>query len=166
MSLALILAYAVLLLLVALALLWSHWPRWLKAMLVVAVTVLYFFGYDTVHGLLGLPSGDPLPARFVVLASAVEEPNQKSKGAIYLWLSPLEEGQASPQPRAYKVAYSRPLHEQVNQGMQKAREGVIQMGMAQPRPATGRESGWFGVKKKDGQEVKIGDVPASQLPEK
>ena len=40
MSMALILAFAALLLLTLLALLWSRWPGWLKGVLVVAVTII------------------------------------------------------------------------------------------------------------------------------
>ena len=63
MTLAVILAYAVLVLVAVLALLWSSWPRWLKAGLALGATALYFFGNDAVHALLGMPSRDPLPER-------------------------------------------------------------------------------------------------------
>ena len=56
MSMALILAFAALLLLTLLALLWSRWPGWLKGVLVVAVTVLYFWGHEAVHAIWGLPA--------------------------------------------------------------------------------------------------------------
>ena len=46
MTLALILSLAVLVLLCALALVWSRWPAWLKGLLVVGVTVFYFFAED------------------------------------------------------------------------------------------------------------------------
>ena len=164
MTLSLILAYAVLLLLVALALLWSHWPHWLKGLLVVAVTVLYFFGHDVAHSLAGTPSTDALPERFVMLGAVVDEPTRKSSGALYLWVSPLEEG-ATMQPRAYKVAYSRRLHEYINDGIKKGRDGVSQMGTAEAKAGAGRGLGWLRPGN-DEQEIKIRDLPVPQLPEK
>ena len=165
MTLALILSYAVLLLLAALALLWSRWPNWLKGLLVVAVTGFYFYGHETAHSLWGVPSTDALPARFVMLAAVVDEPTKKSPGALYLWVSPLEEGGATVQPRAYKVAYSRRLHEYVNEGIKKGRDGVSQMGTAEAKAGAGRGLGWLRPGN-DEQEVKISDLPAPQLPEK
>ena len=69
MSLALVLSFAVLLVLLVLALLWSHWPAWLKALLVVGVSGFYFFGHEAVRDIWGIPTSEPLPARFVKSAS-------------------------------------------------------------------------------------------------
>ena len=51
MTLALILSFAALALLCVLALLWSRWPAWLKGILVVGVTVFYFYADSVVHQL-------------------------------------------------------------------------------------------------------------------
>ena len=72
MSLALVLSFAALVLLCALALLWSRWPAWLKALLLVGVTVLYFWGDEVVHNLSGWPTPDALPERFALLAVVIE----------------------------------------------------------------------------------------------
>jgi hypothetical protein len=165
MTLAIILAYSVLLLLLALALLWSHWPRWLKALLAVSVTAFHFFGFGAVHGLLGVPSPDNLPERFVMLAAVVDEPTQKSAGSLYLWINPLIEGKALLAPRAYKLPYSRELHEQINDGIKKGRDGVSQMGTAEVKVGAGRGLGWLSPGN-DEQEIKIRDLPVPQLPEK
>ena len=71
MTLALILSFAALALLCALALLWSRWPVWLKGLLVVGVTVFYFYADNLVHQLSGWPSPDALPERFVLLAAVI-----------------------------------------------------------------------------------------------
>lgn len=166
MTLTLVLAYAALLLLVALALLWSRWPAWLKGALVAGVTALYFFGHDAAHSLWGVPSTDALPERFVMLAAVVEEPTRQSGGAIYVWINPLqEEGGPLLRPKAYKLAYTRRLHEQVNEGVKKGRDGVSQMGTAQAKAGSGRGVGWLRPGN-DEQEVKIRDLPVPQLPEK
>jgi hypothetical protein len=166
MSLALVLAYAALVLIAVLALLWSPWPRWLKAGLALGATVLYFFGHEAVHALLGMPTPDPLPERFVMVAAMVEEPSGNHKGALYLWVRPLHDGVAAPEPRAYKLAYTRKLHEQVNEGLKKGRDGVSQMGTAEARGGRGRGFASWLQPGADEQEVRIRDLPVPQLPEK
>ena len=167
MTLSIILGYSSVLLLVAMALLWSHWPRWLKGILVFVVTALYFYGHDAVHAIWGIPSTDALPERFVMLAAFVEEPTQKTSGALYMWINPLHEGKSVLQPRAYKLPYSKTLHEQINDGIKKGRDGVSQMGVAEikAKAGTGKGSGWLRPGN-DEQEVKIRDMPVPQLPEK
>jgi len=166
MSLALVIAYAALVLVAVLALLWSPWPRWLKAGLALGATLLYFFGHEAVHALLGVPSQDALPERFVMVAAMVEEPAGNQKGALYLWVRPLHEGVAEAQPRAYRLAYTRKLHEQINEGLRKGRDGVSQMGTAEVRGGRGRGfAGWL-QPGADEQEVRIRDLPVPQLPEK
>jgi hypothetical protein len=165
MSLAIILAFAALLLLVLLALLWSRWPAWMKGLLVVVVTALYFVGYDAVHSIWGIPSTDALPPRFVMLASVVEEPSARTKGAIYLWVSEPQESGPLLAPRAYRVPYSKDLHVQIDEGLRKGRDGIAQMGTAEARAGKARSSGWL-KPGSDEQEVKIRDLPTPQLPEK
>ena len=164
MSLALILTYATLVLLCTLALLWSRWPAWLKGLLVLGTTVLYFWGNDVVHNLSGWPSADSLPERFALLAVVIEEPNAKTAGALYLWVNALEKGKPVAQPRAFKVPYTKDLHALLNESMKKARQGISQMGSAVPK-AGKKGLGWLRPGS-DEQEVKIRDLPAPQLPEK
>ena len=167
MTLALVLGFAVLLALLALALLWSRWPAWLKALLVVAVTVFYFVGHDAVRELGGLPSLEPLPPRFVMLAAAVDEPTSRTSGSIFLWVSEIVEGRTTLAPRAYRSNYSKELHTQIDEGLKRSKEGVSQMGTSELKLIGGnkRRFGWLlpGV---DEQEVKIRDLPNPQLPEK
>jgi hypothetical protein len=165
MPLAVVLAFAALLLLTLLALLWSHWPAWTKLVLVVAVSGLYFFGNDAVHQLWGVPSTDALPERFVMIAAVVEEPTNRSPGAIFLWLSAPREGGPLLEPRAYRLPYSKPLHAQVEEGLRKGKDGISQMGTAEARAGHGRGLGWL-KPGNDEQEIKIRDLPSPQVPEK
>jgi len=165
MTLTFILAFAAFTLLIALALVFSHWPRWLKGLLALGVTGFYFFGYASLHSLLGLPSTDALPARFVMIAAIVDEPRGKFQGALYMWVTPIEEGKSVMQPRAYKLPYSRVLHEQIADGMKKGREGVPQMGTAEVKGGNGKGPSWLNPGT-DEQEVKILDLPTPQVPEK
>ncbi|MBT9486420.1 MAG: hypothetical protein IV093_02815 [Rubrivivax sp.] len=164
MTLAVSLSFAALVLLCALALLWSRWPGWLKGLLVAGVTVLYFYGNSVVHDMWGWPAADALPERFVLLAAVIEEPTAKSAGALYVWVNALDNGKPSAQPRAYQLPYTKDLHSLLNEGLKKVRQGVSQMGTAQPK--AGRKGVSWLRPGSDEQEVKIRDLPSPQLPEK
>jgi hypothetical protein len=164
MTLAVVLSFVVLLLLCTLALVWSRWPAWLKGLLVVGVSVFYFYADDAVHGLSGWPSVDAMPERWVLLAAVIEEPNAKTKGALYVWVNAIENGKPVPQPRAFQLPYTKDLHALLNEGMKKTRQGVSQMGTAEPK-AGKRGVSWLRPGS-DEQVVKIRDLPSPQLPEK
>ena len=166
MSLALVLSFAVLLALLAMAMLWSRWPAWLKALLVLGVSGFYFVGHEAVREIWGMPTNDPLPARFVMLAAAVDEPTSKTSGSIFLWVSEIVEGRSGLAPRAHRQQYSKALHTQIDEGLRRSKDGVGQMGTAEIK-VTGNKRGYGWLKPgNDEQEVKIRDLPSPQLPEK
>lgn len=164
MSMSLILSFAALVFLAALALLWSRWPAWAKGLLVVGVTCFYFFANDLVHRMWGWPTSDGLPERFVLLAAVIDEPSAKRAGGLYVWVNALEDGKPSPQPRAYALPYSKDLHGLLNEGMKKVREGVTQLGTSEPKPGKGGLA-WLRPGN-DETLVKLRDMPVPQLPEK
>lgn len=164
MTLELVLTAAVLAFLALAALLWSAWPRWLKALLVAGTTLFLFHADDVVHRMWGWPSPDTLPERFVLLAAVIEEPGAKTTGALYVWVNALENGKPLREPRAYRLPYTKSLHALLDEGMKKVRQGVSQMGSAEPK--AGRKGlGWLRPGN-DEQVVKIRDLPLPQLPEK
>ena len=164
MTLALILSFAALALLCVLALLWSRWPAWLKGILVVGVTIFYFYADSVVHQLSGWPSPDALPERFVLLAAVIEEPSARTDGALYVWVNAIDDGKPTAQPRAYRLPYSKDVHSMLNEGIKKVRQGVSQMGTSEPKVGKGGTS-WLRPGN-DEQVVKIRDLPVPQLPEK
>lgn len=164
MTTTVVLSFAALALLCVLALLWSRWPLWLRTLLVVGVTGFYFYADDQVHGMWGWPSADALPERFVLLAAVIEEPSSKTKGALYVWVNELKDGKPSAQPRAYQLPYAKDLHALLNEGMKKVRQGISQMGTAEPK--TGPKGFSWLRPGSDEQNVKIRDLPVPQLPEK
>lgn len=165
MTLTLIIAFAIFVFLFALAIVFSAWSRWLKGVLTLGVVAFYFYGYQAVFSLLGNPSNDPVPPRFLLIAAVVEEPRPKYEGAVYLWVTPIEDGKQGLEPRAYKLPYMRALHEKINEGMRKGRQGISQMGVAEPRSGMGKGPSWLNPGK-DEQEIKIMDLPTPQVPEK
>lgn len=164
MTLAVVLGFVVLAALAVLALVWSHWPRWLRALLVAGVVVFYFWADEAMHQMWGWPSSDALPERFVLLAAVIDEPTNKSAGALYVWVNAIENGKPAAQPRAFKLPYSKDLHSLLNEGVKKSRQGVTQMGTSEPK--AGRKGLSWLRPGNDEQVVKIRDLPAPQLPEK
>jgi hypothetical protein len=165
MSLSIILGFALLLFVTLVALLWSHFPTWLKGVLITAVTVLYFYGHEAVHSIWGIPSTDALPPKFVVLSAVVQEPTNKTPGLLYLWVSKIGDKGPALEPRAYQLPYSRKLHTQIDEGIKKGRDGISQVGTAEVKAGNGRGLGWLHPGN-DEQEIKISDLPSPQLPEK
>ena len=164
MTLEILLGAAALAFLLALALLCSHWPRWAKALLVVGVTGFYFHADEVLQRIGGLPASERLPERFVLLAAVIEEPTKSTPGALFVWVNALEDGRPQPLPRAFRLAYAKDLHALLDEGMKKVRQGVSQMGSAEPRTGS-RGFSWLRPGG-DEQVVKIRDLPVPQLPEK
>ena len=156
--------YVALAFVTALALAFSRWGRASKLVLVLAVTGLYFVADRELEGVWGWPSRDTLPERFVLLAAVIEEPTKTSSGALYVWVNALEGNKPAREPRAYRLPYSKNMHALLNEGMKKVRQGVSQMGSAEPK-AGQRGLAWLRPGS-DEQNVKIRDLPMPQLPEK
>jgi hypothetical protein len=164
MSLPVVLSFTALAFVALLALLWSRWPAWFKALLVVGVSAFYFYADGVVHDMWGWPSGDALPERFVLLAAVIDEPTAKRPGALYVWVNALEDGRPAAQPRAFRLPYAKDVHALLNEGMKKVREGVSQLGTAEPRPG---KAGFSWLRPgSDEQVLKLRDLPRPQLPEK
>jgi hypothetical protein len=149
----------------ALALVASRWPRWAKALLVAGVTGLYFAAERALDDTWGWPSRAALPERFVLLAAVIEEPTKGAPGALHVWVNALQDGRPAQQPRAFTLPYTRDLHAVLEEAMKKARQGITQMGSSEPR--RGRDTFWNWLRPgSDEQQLKIGDLPVPQLPEK
>jgi hypothetical protein len=157
-------AFVAVLFVLGLALVASRWPVWAKAGLVALVTGLYFWSDTALEEVWGWPSRHALPEKFVLLAAVIEEPAKGKEGALYVWVNAIENGKPAAQPRAYKLPYAKDLHALLNEGMKKVRQGVTQMGSAEPKRGP-KGLSWLRPGA-DEQNVKIRDLPAPQLPEK
>lgn len=157
-------AFVAVLFVLALALVASRWPAWAKGLLVVAVTGLYFWSDAALEGVWGWPSRHALPERFVLLAAVIEEPAKGREGALYVWVNAIENGKPVAQPRAYQLPYAKDLHALLGEAMKKVRQGVSQLGTAEPKRGP-KGLSWLRPGS-DEQNVKIRDLPAPQLPEK
>ena len=147
--------------------LYSKWPVWIKAGAIIVTCFFYYATYLSLQSLLGWPTQSDLPGEFIMLAGKVEEPDEESEssGAIYLWALSLNGDYLYGMPRAYKIPYSKPLHNQVSEANKKLRRGVVQIGKSENiivhKPGIGQT--WF---EEHIQRVSIYDLPDPELPDK
>ncbi len=115
----------------------STWPWTAKLAATVVTSALLVVVYLAMLALLGWPTSEPLPDRFVLISADVREPikGRDDEGAIYLWAKPAEE--PGSEPRAYRLPYSEKLHGQVISALDSARNGARQMGTVTGRGGTG-----------------------------
>lgn len=115
----------------------SPWPWTVKAAATLATCGLLVIVYLALLELLGWPANAPLPDRFVLIAAEVRDPDKGGgdEGAVYLWARPVDDPASA--PRAYRLDYSRALHEQVVSALHNARGGSRQMGTVTGRSGAG-----------------------------
>lgn len=114
--------------LVAGLLLWfvigSRGRWWLKLPVIAASCAFTFLVWAALDSFSGWPTAQTPPRRALLLASSVDEPR-----AIYVWLvepsepGPLEYHPDGAEPRAYRLPYSRQLHEEVEKASKLASGG-------------------------------------------
>lgn len=84
-----------------------HWS--IKAGAIIVASLLYLITLMTLPGFYGWPTSEPLPKKFRLVSMEVQEPrNEVDPGVIYLWIVSFED--ASDEPRAYRLPYTRELH--------------------------------------------------------
>lgn len=164
--LVLSLAFALLLFLLTCLCLHSTLHRRWKWFLIVLVGVSYFGGYQLLRDTQGWAVADTTPPKFIFLAVVIEEPvKDKTKGEIFVWLQPLQDNRPSGEPRAYRLPYEKGLHSLFEEANKKTRRGNAQMGSTEPRVG-GKGFTWLKPSANDTVQIRLRDLPASQLPEK
>ena len=139
--------------------------RW-KWIVVLVSSAGYFGAYLTLRDAQGWATSEVVPPKFIFLASVIEEPvKDKSKGEIFVWLQPLVDNRPSGEPRAYRLDYDKGLHSLFEEAIKKTRRGNAQMGSNEPRVGH-RSFSWFRPAGNDTLQIRLRDLPASQLPEK
>lgn len=167
--LGLSLAYVALAALLAGLVVLSHWPLWIRAGCVVLVTGFYFVTYISLNGMLGWPTRDLLPKRFLLVASSVREPDKTSgdDGLIHVWVTSLDGDRPAAEPRAFELPYSAELHGQLEDALKNQRKGNVQIGTAIAVDGSGREIPTDTSQlARQTQRIEIGDLPDPRLPEK
>lgn len=166
----LILAYVAVAALLLILSLQTRWPAWVKTGCIVLVSGLYFVTYDSLTGMLGWPTEEALPEKFLLHAAITEEPDKEtgSKGIIHLWLTEVDEDESMPLelPRAYTLPYDSELHERISESLRRMRQGILQVGESGDPVETDKipmESAAYSERL---QMIKFYNLPDPELPEK
>ena len=135
-SLAIPFAFILLAAVLCLLLIGSKWKWWQKLALILIVPAFGLIVWGAIESYKGWPSKADPPRRSLVHWVLIREadPAHGDPGAIYVWLSPLEEGRSgvhnpleydSPggEPRAYKLPYTRSLHKGMQRAQRMLQEG-------------------------------------------
>jgi hypothetical protein len=141
--LGLSIAYALLglLLLVAVTRVRLPWP--VRAAAVVVTSAFYVLAYYKTQGLLGWAAPERVPDRFQLLWARSVEPNLAAgfPGAVYLWLEELDDANLpSGEPRAYRLPYSAALARKVENARTEIAGGRPQGGRAEAFGNAGSEA--------------------------
>lgn len=119
--------------------------KWQTRRLLIGVLVIlpcfYMLHFVGLRQLTGWASNTQPPEKFELIYEHVIQPDKKTAtpGVIYLWLTTEKENA----PRAYRVPYTKPLHEAVEQAAQRRKSGKTQIGQRH-RPNTLRSNGETG----------------------
>lgn len=148
--------------------------RWaLKAILTACVALYSLETWSALDSYLGWPSREAMPQRSLMISAIVREPNlsKGDAGGIYLWVIPIGREDPDPfaydpkpaEPRAYRIPYSRAVHEQVAQAMQAMRQNgrpILIERLGEPGLAGGRQG--FD----DDGGLRMREMPPPSIPEK
>jgi hypothetical protein len=108
------------------------WP--IKAAAITLTSAFYVLMFSRIEGLLGWSAREPLPPRFQLLWARSVEPNLAldEPGAVHLWLEELDEANLpSAVPRAYRLPYSAALARKVERARGEIMKGFPQGGRAE-----------------------------------
>ena len=145
-----------------------HWL--IKATMIVIVTLFYVLTYKSFKNLLGWPSSELLPDRFRLVAAQIYEPNAlfNSEGAIFLWVTDMNDTAGLGTPRSHTINYSKELHEKISKSLVNLKNGVPQMGENLDENKKGIVSSLLKKEKANAVSTKLNffDMPNQLLPEK
>jgi len=120
--------------------------HWATKAFVIAVALYFCLSVGvSIRGFKGWPTDEPLPDEFYVHWMVIQEPDRKTGfgGAIFAWVHPLKERKKtsgwtdylvllrgdSSEPRAYKLLYTRKLHEKAQEALGMIRGGQQVVGL-------------------------------------
>ena len=163
------LAYSAVMAILAGLVIFSHWALWIRAGCVLMVTGLYFVTYTSLTGMLGWPTQHPLPERFILLASSINEPDKRegTAGSIHIWATSLEGDRPALRPRAYALPYDAVIHNTLAEADKRRRDGNVQIGLATTfdDERDERPTDQTHMATPD-QRITVEDLPDPRLPEK
>jgi hypothetical protein len=132
----------------------------IKLLITASLPLIYILHWQGLQDHLGWPAEQKLPEKFVLIAADIIEPGQREgrEEAIYLWIK----ATGDESPRAFRLAYSRDLHQMLYEVRKRMKEGKRQMGLLRE----GKRVGDTGTPVGHGQRLEFIDAPRSTLPAK
>lgn len=99
-----------------------------KFIAVFVAAGFYLVQYESLQQFTGWPTNDDLPDEFVLIASDVTEPNQKTgqRGIMYWWLKDSKD--VNLPPRVYALPYQPEMHKKTQQVIEEQKKGNLYMG--------------------------------------
>lgn len=156
----LVFSYGALAALVLSLYLYSTWHWWVKAAATLGLLFLYVATYLSIPPLLGWPTNHEVPRQFRLIAFTVEE-----NEGVYIWANDLSRGVRIGTPRAYKLAYNKVLHEDIEIAGAKLRRGINIIGeLSTPEPSSPLQSTDKKPGKKATQNVTFLEAPEALVP--
>lgn len=169
MLMLLVVAYIFLLALLVLVLVYGRIPWLAKLVLILMASGLYGVSYQGWKQVQGWPSSADLPAKFLLHASVVEEPDQEqgTMGQIFIWASNLQGNKPAGEPRAYMIAYDREVHSSLQDALRNQRNGNVQIGVKE-RNKNAQNAAPVNVRQlgQVQEKLKFTELPDPALPEK
>jgi len=142
-----------------------HWG--VKLVLLLMSVALYGLSYEGWRQAQGWPTQAEVPDKWLFHFAVVEEPREDGfPGAIFIWLTDLENNEMGDEPRAYKLPYDQRTHIDIQLAIKEIRHGNIQLGQRTERaedPVDADEKSAFGSLK---YQLEFSDLPDPALPEK
>lgn len=164
----LIAAYVFLLALVVLVLTHGRLHWLFKLLLVIVAAGFYLLSYQGWKQSQGWPSTNDLPAKFLLHASVIEEPDVEAgmEGRIFVWLSGLQDNFPAGEPRAYELPYDKQIHASLEQALRNQRQGNLQIGVTENQRNNPNSPLELQLSGEDIPMLKFNNLPDPALPEK
>lgn len=130
-----------------------RWAWWVKGTAIVITSTFFVVSYYSIIGIMGWPVEARLPERFQLHWARVIEPDKllNSPGAIYLWVEELDDlNIPSGIPRAFKLPYTEPLDNGINDALD-----MISMGQEVGGEASDYDEEEDGGEDEDGMDPEL-----------
>ena len=103
-----------------------RWAWWVKATGIIVTTAFFVVSYYAIIDLMGWPVKARMPAHFQLLWAKVNEPDKliNTPGSVFLWVEELDSNNIPMgTPRAFRLPYTVPLDEGVNEALGRISDG-------------------------------------------
>lgn len=122
---------------------------WIKSFVILVTSYFSLAVWMALHSYMGWSTQDPLPAKYQVFWIVINEPREDYEGEIHVWIRSLNsqtknnflEYTTSNEPRAYKLQYSRELHEEAQRALGSLKQGRPIVGGKEMMNSAGTENG-------------------------